>query len=188
MDYVIAIELLQSSFPTHFELPNNQIIHFNCNTRFLYISLPTHLKDFSQHATMSKNSGLMDTAPGGEQTPYEAEHTDVDPPAKLSGQLGGMLPFCNTLHLLHEHSPLFKPFPHFSSVFATHQLIWGHVDSSEGTTTAKSLKKKTTDEPNTEGVSTSDKIRFGQKISEEGMGGQTSSSMGSAGTEGMYSS
>ena len=68
-----------------------------------------------------------------------------------------------------------------------HQLICVYIDSPEGTTTAKSFNKKTTDEPNTQGVSTADKIRFGQKISEEGMGGQTSSSMGSAGTEGMYS-
>ena len=139
----------------------------------------------------------MDTAPGGEQTPYEAEHTDIDPPAKLSGQLGGMLLLSNihispskgnTLYLLRGHFALFNPFPHFPRVSATHQLIRVHVDSSEGTATAKSLQEKKTDEPNTEGVSTADKIRFGQKISEEGMGGQTSSSMGSAGTEGMYSS
>jgi hypothetical protein len=145
---------------------------------------------------MSKNSGLMDTAPGGEQTPYEAEHTDVDPPAKLSGQLGGMFPFSASAY----------PFPKatfytssintyrcstqsltFPLYYATHQLICVYIDSPEGTATAKSLNKKTTDEPNTQGVSTAAKIRFGQKISEEGMGGQTSSSIGSASTEGMYS-
>lgn len=35
---------------------------------------------------------LMDTEPGGEQTQYEGTHTFVEPHAKQTGQLGGMLP------------------------------------------------------------------------------------------------
>ncbi|KAK6430213.1 hypothetical protein LTR95_013634 [Oleoguttula sp. CCFEE 5521] len=34
------------------------------------------------------SSGLMSTEPGGEQTQYEAEHNDVLPSSKSSGQLG----------------------------------------------------------------------------------------------------
>jgi hypothetical protein len=38
------------------------------------------------------SSNLMDTEIGGEQTPYEAEYSDVKPHAKEAGQLGGMRP------------------------------------------------------------------------------------------------
>ena len=35
------------------------------------------------------SSGLMDTEKGGEQTQYEAEHTDMLPHKQEAGQLGG---------------------------------------------------------------------------------------------------
>jgi hypothetical protein len=38
------------------------------------------------------SSGLMDTEKGGEQTQYEAEHTDVYPHKQEAGQLGGTAP------------------------------------------------------------------------------------------------
>ncbi|KAI8934592.1 hypothetical protein NX059_008288 [Plenodomus lindquistii] len=57
-------------------------------------------------------------------------------------------------------------------------------DPSEGTTSTPN--KKATDEPNTQGVSKADKIRYGQSIQEGGMGGKTTSSTGEAVQEGGY--
>ncbi|KAF2036081.1 hypothetical protein EK21DRAFT_52570 [Setomelanomma holmii] len=51
-------------------------------------------------------------------------------------------------------------------------------DEATGTTTTP--PKPATDEPNTQGVSKADKIRYGQSIQEGGMGGKTTSSSGEA--------
>ncbi|KAG9185344.1 hypothetical protein G6011_07888 [Alternaria panax] len=54
-------------------------------------------------------------------------------------------------------------------------------DPSEGTL----VHKKTSDPgaPNTQGITSADKIRYGQSIQEGGMGGKTTSSTGEAKTE-----
>jgi hypothetical protein len=104
---------------------------------------------------------LMDTEPGGEQTQYEGVHTFVDPHNKQAGQLGGM-----------------QPFP---------QLIvrsLNPADPSTGTSTQP--PKAPVDEPNTQGVTKADKIRYGQSIQEGGMGGKTTSSTGEANSEGGF--
>ncbi|KAF2848848.1 hypothetical protein T440DRAFT_469918 [Plenodomus tracheiphilus IPT5] len=55
---------------------------------------------------------------------------------------------------------------------------------SEGTTEAPD--KRATDEPNTQGITKADKIRYGQSIQEGGVGGKTTSSTGEAHQEGGY--
>ncbi|CAO2651084.1 Nn.00g093810.m01.CDS01 [Neocucurbitaria sp. VM-36] len=57
-------------------------------------------------------------------------------------------------------------------------------DPSEGTTTKQ--KTNATDEPNTQGVTKADKIRYGQSIQEGGMGGKTANSTGEANAEGGF--
>ncbi|KAF2708270.1 hypothetical protein K504DRAFT_302605 [Pleomassaria siparia CBS 279.74] len=94
---------------------------------------------------MSKNSGLMETSPGGEQTQYEGEHTDVDPPKKESGQLGGT-----------------------------------------NTSSTQQSSSKASNAPNTQGVTPAEKIRYGQAISEGGMGGKTTGGIGEATTQGGF--
>jgi hypothetical protein len=56
------------------------------------------------------------------------------------------------------------------------------ADPSTGTSTQP--RKAPVDEPNTQGVSKADKIRYGQSIQEGGMGGKTTSSTGEANAEG----
>ncbi|KAH7090253.1 hypothetical protein FB567DRAFT_519425 [Paraphoma chrysanthemicola] len=51
-------------------------------------------------------------------------------------------------------------------------------DPATGTSTSQ--PKRATDEPNTQGVTKADKIRYGQSIQEGGMGGKTTSSTGQA--------
>jgi len=57
-------------------------------------------------------------------------------------------------------------------------------DASEGAT--DTLKNMAADEPNTHGISKSDKIRYGQSIQEGGMGGKTAGMTGAAGQEGGF--
>tara|TARA_R110002003_G_scaffold9_41_gene781 strand:+ start:33569 stop:33769 length:201 start_codon:yes stop_codon:yes gene_type:complete len=52
------------------------------------------------------------------------------------------------------------------------------IDPATGTATSQ--PKSATDEPNTQGVTKADKIRYGQSIQEGGMGGKTTSSSGEA--------
>ncbi|KAF1993351.1 hypothetical protein P154DRAFT_406155, partial [Amniculicola lignicola CBS 123094] len=95
---------------------------------------------------------LMDTSPGGEQTQYEGEASDMQPHNKLAGQMG---------------------------------------QTSAPTALADKQHDKKTNEPNTQGVTPADKIRYGQSIQEGGVGGKTTSSSGQAnqggfgGTEGL---
>ncbi|KAH9865087.1 hypothetical protein IAQ61_009033 [Plenodomus lingam] len=68
-----------------------------------------------------------------------------------------------------------------------HTFVEPHAkqaDPSEGT--AETTDKKATDEPNTQGVTRADKIRYGQSIQEGGMGGKTTSSTGEAVQAGGY--
>lgn len=55
-------------------------------------------------------------------------------------------------------------------------------DASKGTTTTP--KNTSADQPNTQGITPADKIRYGQSIQEGGMGGKTTSSSGQANAEG----
>ncbi|KAH7399043.1 hypothetical protein DE146DRAFT_745637 [Phaeosphaeria sp. MPI-PUGE-AT-0046c] len=57
-------------------------------------------------------------------------------------------------------------------------------DPATGTST--NPPKAPVDEPNTQGVSKADKIRYGQSIQEGGMGGKTTSSTGEANAEGGF--
>jgi hypothetical protein len=57
-------------------------------------------------------------------------------------------------------------------------------DPATGTSTQP--PKAPVDEPNTQGVSKADKIRYGQSIQEGGMGGKTTSSSGEANAEGGF--
>ncbi|KAH8730444.1 hypothetical protein GQ44DRAFT_700313 [Phaeosphaeriaceae sp. PMI808] len=54
--------------------------------------------------------------------------------------------------------------------------------------TSASTRQSTsaTDEPNTQGITEADKIRYGQSIQEGGMGGKTTISTGEANTEGGF--
>ncbi|KAF2829995.1 hypothetical protein CC86DRAFT_367879 [Ophiobolus disseminans] len=58
------------------------------------------------------------------------------------------------------------------------------LDAATGTSTAP--PKAPVDEPNTQGVSKADKIRYGQSIQEGGVGGKTTSSSGEANQEGGF--
>jgi hypothetical protein len=109
---------------------------------------------------------LMDTEPGGEQTQYEGVHTFIEPHAKQGGQLAGM-----SLPLLFSISHLN---PHISTL-----LTHARTGNSDRT----SVHKQTGNDPgapNTQGVSTADKIRYGQSIQEGGAGGKTTTSTGQA--------
>lgn len=55
------------------------------------------------------SSSLIDTVPGGEDTPYEQENSDVKPHAKVAGQLGGT-------HIL--------TFSHFHIFYFYHSFFW----------------------------------------------------------------
>ena len=57
-------------------------------------------------------------------------------------------------------------------------------DPATGTSTQP--PKTPVDEPNTQGVTKADKIRYGQSIQEGGMGGKTTSSTGEANSEGGF--
>lgn len=115
---------------------------------------------------------LMDTEPGGEQTQYEGIHTFVEPHNKQAGQLGGMGSLL----------PVFS-FATFSLACSLRHILT-LLDPSTGTSTQP--PKPPTDEPNTQGVSKADKIRYGQSIQEGGMGGKTTSSTGEANAEGGF--
>ncbi|KAF2131047.1 hypothetical protein P153DRAFT_287449 [Dothidotthia symphoricarpi CBS 119687] len=118
------------------------------------------------------SSNLMDTSPGGEQTQYESVHTFVDPHAKQAGQLGGTQPLPPSLpsSLLHP----IRPNPsHPNHEYATNLPT---PDPAQGTDSPTSLPKHKTNEPNTQGVTPADKIRYGQSIQEGGMGGKTNAS------------
>ncbi|KAF2872921.1 hypothetical protein BDV95DRAFT_360580 [Massariosphaeria phaeospora] len=94
------------------------------------------------------SSSLMDTEPGGEQTPYEGEASDMQPHAKLAGQLGDP---------------------------STHTRAPTHAPAARDPSA-----------PNTHGISTADKIRYGQAIQEGGMGGKTDSVTGEAKSAGGF--
>lgn len=59
-----------------------------------------------------------------------------------------------------------------------HRTNTSATDPATGTSTKP--PKAPVDEPNTQGVSKADKIRYGQSIQEGGMGGKTTSSTGEA--------
>ncbi|KAF2796845.1 hypothetical protein K505DRAFT_358969 [Melanomma pulvis-pyrius CBS 109.77] len=61
----------------------------------------------------------------------------------------------------------------------------GHFDATTETTHSNA-QNRATNAPNTQGVTSAEKIRFGQAISEEGVGGKTGASMGDASTEGGF--
>lgn len=108
--------------------------------------------------TMS--SGLMDTEKGGEQTQYEGEHTDMLPHKQEAGQLGG-----NSDPKRAGSHPL------------THTASAVQGASTEQPTSTDTSK---TNEPNTQGITPADKIRYGQSIQEGGMGGKTNTTTGEA--------
>jgi len=118
----------------------------------------------------------MDTEPGGEQTQYEGVHTFVKPHAKEAGQLGGMV---STLSLCITRALSLVT----RTASSCHSTLTLSADASEGAT--DTLKNMAADEPNTHGISKSDKIRYGQSIQEGGMGGKTAGMTGAAGQEGM---
>jgi hypothetical protein len=125
MDYVIAIELLQSSFPTHFKLPNNQIIHFNCSLNsFIF---PFRLTSKTSHNTPQCRRTQASWTPRPEASkPHTKRITPTSThPRSSQVNLAVCFPFptstclfskSNPLHLLHEHSLFSKPFP---SLFPT---------------------------------------------------------------------
>ncbi|KAJ4368915.1 hypothetical protein N0V83_005997 [Neocucurbitaria cava] len=132
---------------------------------------------------MSKN--LMDTEIGGEQTQYEGAHTFVEPHNKQAGQLGGTQPPSSFLPLYIRCSYSSASFESvFTPIYKSLNLL--RTDSSEGTSTTRNSSSTSGDEPNTQGVSKSDKIRYGQSIQEGGMGGKTASSTGEANAEGGF--
>jgi hypothetical protein len=114
---------------------------------------------------------LMDTEPGGEQTQYEGVHTFVEPHAKQTGQLGGA--FLVSLPL----SPNTRP---RLFVYVLYYYHWPFPALDPSTHTSTEPPKAPVDEPNTQGVTKADKIRYGQSIQEGGMGGKTTSSTGEA--------
>lgn len=60
------------------------------------------------------------------------------------------------------------------------------LDPATGTSTSDSTSNSNSNEPNTQGITPADKIRYGQSIQEGGMGGKTSNSTGEARTEGGF--
>lgn len=84
---------------------------------------------------------LMDTEPGGEQTPYEAENSDVLPHKKESGQFGSNPTPTNTSTQLADKTP----------------------------TTSSSTTDKNA--PNTQNITPTDKKLYGQSIQASGGGG-----------------
>jgi hypothetical protein len=125
---------------------------------------------------MPAQDKTMDTEPGGETTQcveekhlivyiadgvggrYESIKTQTVPAAKQSGQLGSM---CSSLYSL-SHSP-------------------AHV-SAAGPNTVEGAPGQSDDR----GSKIAENIRYGQNISESGMGGMTTTSAGQANQEGGY--
>jgi len=91
------------------------------------------------------SSNLMETSAGGEQTQYEAEATDVQPPKQSTGQMG---------------------------------------DPQNTTTEDASKTSERAQQDAEKGEQKAENIRYGQTISEGGMGGMTSNQTGEAGQEG----
>ncbi|KZM21312.1 uncharacterized protein EKO05_0006308 [Ascochyta rabiei] len=106
------------------------------------------------------SSGLMDTEKGGEQTQYEAENSDMLPHKQEAGQLGGTISISKIYHDFDR--------PPNAATATT-------VPSTEQPT---QLDNSKTNEPNTQGITPADKIRYGQSIQEGGMGGKTNTTTG----------
>ncbi|KAI9707857.1 MAG: hypothetical protein M1820_004463 [Bogoriella megaspora] len=109
---------------------------------------------------MSDN--VEEIEPGGESTQYESIKTVTKPHAKEGGQLGGIL-------AIREHNSY-----NCSALLAAPST---EVDaSSSALEEAKAVR----------GERTAENIRYGQAISEQGMGGQTTTNTGTANYEGGY--
>ncbi|ETI20157.1 hypothetical protein G647_08191 [Cladophialophora carrionii CBS 160.54] len=103
----------------------------------------------------------MDTVPGGETPQYESIKTETVPASKQRGQLGGTyLPFSNA-----------ELFP-----YRILTLLAEGPNTSETATAADQER----------GQKTAENIRYGQNISESGMGGKTTSQTGEAGPQAGY--
>ncbi|KAJ4983806.1 hypothetical protein SVAN01_10726 [Stagonosporopsis vannaccii] len=122
------------------------------------------------------SSGLMDTEKGGEQTQYEAEHTDMLPHKQEAGQLGGHALL--TIALTHCRTLPSPPPPPSSNLLLTPPTASAVQGPSTSQPTSTSTAK--TNEPNSVGITPADKIRYGQSIQEGGMGGKTGTVSGEA--------
>jgi len=74
------------------------------------------------------------------------------------------------------------PSSHLIPTFPLSNPLTYPTDAATGTSTTP--PKPAPNEPNTQGVSKADKIRYGQSIQEGGMGGKTTSSTGQANQDG----
>ncbi|KAL5116065.1 hypothetical protein ACEQ8H_006077 [Pleosporales sp. CAS-2024a] len=68
----------------------------------------------------------------------------------------------------------------------SHSKQAGQLGDPATATTSTHAPKAPVDEPNTQGVSKADKIRYGQSIQEGGMGGKTTSATGEANVQGGF--
>lgn len=90
--YSARVELhheLRHSF--HNSIPQHQIQKQTRTAATLPITKHTYLEAYH-----IMSSGLMETEKGGEQTQYEAEHSDMLPHKQEAGQLGGTNPFSHS--------------------------------------------------------------------------------------------